>query len=191
MSLGYYSRYAWSGAAARARMKRAGRTPNGHWLWSAKEDAKVRRLYPNYKALRRALPKRNDNGLRARVRTLGIQKRRHVWLAREVSQLRRLYTNGAAYAELQAVFPYLSQASIRGKVWHLGLSRKRSLKLLGVPVIDSIRSRASALGFSLRELDREVRSKGYYQKASRLVSGRSVARAVRLLDGELLVSWSG
>ena len=47
------------------------------------------------------------------------------------------------------------------------------------------------LGFSLTVLEREVRAKRYFQKANRLVSGKSVARAIGLLDGELRVCWSG
>jgi hypothetical protein len=87
-------------------MIRMGRTPKGHWLWTAREDALVRALYPDYVALRKALRRRTYSALRHRARTLGIAKKRHTWTTTEVSRLRKLYPK-ASCRDLLAAFPDL------------------------------------------------------------------------------------
>jgi hypothetical protein len=104
-----------------------------------------------------------------------------------------LYLTGAAWDELPATFPYPSTSSIDGKIRRLGVSRTRSPKLLGVPLIHAGRSRASALGFSLTELDREVGAKGNFSEGEppglttpSRVSAPSLARASRRLAFPLM-----
>lgn len=192
MDLRYAARYAAMAEAARRRIRRAGRTPRGHFLWTAKEDAVVAALYPDYGALRRALRRRTYYALRNRVRHLGIVKRRHVWTANEVRRLRSLYLS-ATTRELMAVFPGMSWRQIAGKARHIGLrGRKPKLKMTGIRIIDTIRTRASARGWSMVDLDSIAGTKKYFQKAgwhtSRSVHGAWL-KAIEVLEGSVSIQW--
>lgn len=181
-----------SAQRARERMIRKGRTPKGHWLWTAGEDAIVRALYPDYVALRKALRRRTYHSLRNRAGTLGIAKKRHIWTTTEVSRLRRLYPK-ADRRDLFAAFPGLSWGQISGKGGHIGLRRARpKLKATGHPLIDTIRDRAFDLRLSMVDLDAMAGTKRYFQKAS-WCTGRpnrkALLRAVEALGGQVSVQW--
>lgn len=150
---------------ARERMMRMGRTPNGHPLWTEREDDVVRALYPDYRALRRALRRRTYHALRYRTRALGIAKKKHVWLGSEVSRLRRLYPK-ADRADILLAFPELSWQQIAAKACHIGVRRaRRRLNSTGYPLVDLIRDRAFDLSLSMVDLDAIAGTKHYFQKA--------------------------
>jgi len=189
-------RYAAMGVAraqrARERIIRMGRTPNGHPLWTEREDDVVRALYPDYKALRRKLRRRTYYALRARARTLDVVTRRHVWLATEVSRLRRLYPR-ASREELLAAFPDITWRKIKAKARHAGIHRaRRKLATTGHPLIDLIRDRAFDLKLSMVDLDAMAGTRRYFQKAGWYngnFNRKALLRAVEALGGEVSVSW--
>lgn len=192
MRLMYAARGAASAYRARERMARTGRTPKGHWLWTEQEDDIVRALYPDYKALRKALRRRSYYALRGRVRTLGIVNRRHIWLATEVSRLRRLYPK-ADRLDILAAFPGLRWGQIAAKAGHVRVHRHRKrLVRTGHPLIDHIRERAFELNMSMVDLDAMARTKKYFQKAGWAngnLNRKALVRAVEALGGEVLVRW--
>lgn len=192
MRLMYAARGAASSYRARERMARTGRTPNGHRLWTTKEDDIVRALYPNYKALRRKLRSRSYSAIRYRASVLDVIKRRHVWLGSEVQRLRRLYPKASREAIMQAL-PGLRWGQIAGKAGHIRVFRHRQrLCRTGHPIIDLIRDRAFDLNLSMVELDSIARSKTYFQKAGWRTSGvnrKAILRAVEALGGEVSVQW--
>jgi hypothetical protein len=173
-------------------MARTGRTPNGHWLWTKKEDDIVRALYPDYKALRRKLRRRTYYALKARTRRLGVAKKNHVWLATEVSRLRRLYPR-ATQQDLMAALPNLTLQQIRSKAHDICVRRaRRKPATTGYPLIDAIRERAFELNLSMVELDAMSRTQRYYQKASWRggnFNRKAVLRAVEALGGEVSIQW--
>jgi hypothetical protein len=173
-------------------MIRMGRTPKGHWLWTQREDAIVRALYPNYIALRRALRRRTYNGLRYRTRKLGIAKKRHVWLTTEESRLRRLYPK-ADRTELLTAFPGMRWTQIAAKARNIGARRmRRKLNATGHPIIDTIRDRAFDLNLSMVDLDAMAGTKRYFQKASWCngrLNRKALLRAVEALGGEVSIRW--
>ncbi len=177
---------------ARARIRRAGVTAKGHPLWTKEEDAKVLRLYPDYKALRRTLRRRTYHALRARAGKLGITKKRHTWTAAEASRIRRLYPR-ASKAELYAAFPGLRWHQIVGKAKHIKVRRQRKpLSRTGFPIIDTVRDRATVLNYSMVDLDALARTRNYFQKAgwhSGRVNRRAVYKAIEALDGEVTIRW--
>lgn len=177
---------------ARERIIRMGTTPNGHPLWTEREDDFVRSLYPDYKALRRKLRRRTYHALRARARTLDVVTRRHVWLASEVSRLRRLYPR-ASREELLAAFPDVTWEKIKAKAQHAGIRRaRRKLTTTGYPLIDLIRDRAFDLKLSMVDLDAMAGTKQYFQKAgwySGNLNRKALLRAVEALGGEVSIRW--
>jgi hypothetical protein len=200
MDIRHVARYAAMAAAARRRIQRAGRTPRGHFLWTNDEDRIVVRLYPDYRALRKTLKRRTYNALRARARSLGVAKRRHIWTTSEVSRLRRLYLN-ATTQETLAAFPGMTWWQLAGKARHIGLrGRRPRFKLTGLRLVDDIRGRAYARGWSMVELDAMAGTKRYFQKAgwhsarTRLGTRRDAEhgawlKAIKALDGQIAVTW--
>jgi hypothetical protein len=180
------------GDRARERMMRLGRTPNGHILWTERENDVVRALYPDYRALQKALRRRTYNALRSRTRFLGLAKKRHIWLGTEVSRLRRLYPK-ADRGDIMLAFPDMSWQQIAAKARHVGLYRtRRKPNSTGHPLIDVIRDRAFDLRLSMVDLDAMAGTKRYFQKAAwcnGYVDRKALMRAVEALDGEVSVHW--
>lgn len=177
----------------RGEIRRRGMTPRGHRLWTEREDAVMRALYPDYRALRRRLPHRTYFSLRSRAVTLGIVHHRHVWTAAEASRLRRQFPH-ATRQELLAAFPSLRWQQILGKARHLKLCKARKkLARTGHDVIDDIRDRATSLGISMVDLDYLAKTRKYFQKAAwharRKVSGTPVVRAIKTLGGRIRIEW--
>lgn len=175
---------------ARERMARTGRTPNGHWLWTKKEDDIARALYPDYKALQRKLKRRTYYALKARTRLLGIARKNHVWLAIEVSRLRRLYPR-ATCQELMAALPNLNIRQISAKANDIGVYRaRRKPSATGYPLLDAIRQRAFELNLTMVELDAMAHTQRYYQTSSWCggnFNRKALLRAVEALGGEVSV----
>ena len=192
MRLIHAARGAASSYRARERMARTGRTPKGHWLWTKKEDDIVRALYPDYKALRRKLRRRTYSAVKNRARTLNVVKRRRMWLASEVSRLRRLYPR-ATQEELMQAFPGMTWRRIAYKARHVGIRRaRRKLVITGHPLIDTIRDRAQNLNLSMVDIDEIAGTKRYFQKAAWCngnFNRKAVLRAVEALGGEVSVHW--
>jgi hypothetical protein len=177
----------------RARIRKAGVTAKGYPLWTPAEDEKVRRLYPDYRALRRALRRRTYHAIRGRVLTLGITNKRHIWTGAEVVRLRKLYFT-AARAELHAAFPGLTLRQIVGKARHVKLSRQRRRPSpTGFPILDDIRERAFKLNYSMVDLDAIARTGRYFQTgnwSSNGVNKLAACKAIEALDGEIRASWN-
>lgn len=84
MHLAEPTKYAVQGQRHSQRMQRTG-IANGGWpLWTEAETEICRSLYPDYKAMRKALPHRTQAALATRCQTLDIAKRRRVWRAKSM-----------------------------------------------------------------------------------------------------------
>ncbi len=124
MHLAELTKYAVQGQRHSQRMQRTG-IGNGGWpLWTEAETEICRSLYPDYKAMRKALPHRTQAALATRCQTLDIAKRRRIWTARSDALFRRLDRTASA-SELCAAFPdhSLKKLCCRGSA--LGLSRPK------------------------------------------------------------------
>lgn len=181
-----------AGERARERMQKIGATPNGHSLWTEREDAIIREFYPDYRALQRKLRKRTYDALRGRAQSLGIQRRRHRWTAFEIARLRRLYP-AASKSEIMAIVPGLKWETIKARARDLGLRRRVSLRATGFPLLDQIRRRCEELGYSMVDLDAIARTRRYFSKAAWNAAGRpdlaKLVKAAAALDGLVSVEW--
>ena len=193
MSLHYAVRGAATAQRMRRQMKRTGLTPRGHKLWTPEEDKIVCTLYPDYKALKKALKRRSYRSLTGRARSLGIAKKRHVWTGAELAKLRKVFPS-APREEIIALLPGIRWPQVYARARYAGLRRARQkLKKTGCPLLDRIRERAFDLNLSMVDLDAMARTKKYFQKApwwsTGAVSRKALVRAVEALDGKLQVEW--
>lgn len=161
-------------------------------LWTDKEDAVLRASYPDYAEASRRLPHRTYDALRGRAIALGIQKRRHIWRASEISRLRKLYPY-ASHKEIESEFPFATWMQIKGVAKYHNIRRPRG-RLGGtpIPILDAIRDRCYELGYSMVDLDCIAKTGKYFQarywKKCRRANGRCL-RAIEALGGNISVKW--
>lgn len=177
---------------AKARIRKTGRTPNGHRLWTEREDAIVCDLYPDYKSLRRRLKRRTLAAIRYRAQHLGIQRRVHKWTGFEVARLRKRYPAGTR-AEIMAIVPTVTWIAASWRARNAGARRIKRYKITGFPVLDAIRQRCLELNYSMVDLDALARTGSYFAKAQWVSSGvandQKLARAAKALDGVMTIVW--
>lgn len=190
--LSYASRGAWFAERARQRIQRLGRTPNGHQVWTAREDAIFRELLPDYRTIKRKLRRRSMQSLYSRASYLGLAPKRRTWSASDVSRLRRMWRD-APRAEILAVFPTRTWMSIEHKSRIFGIRRRPwKPKTTGQEMLDAIRARAADLRISLRDLDRICVGRRYFEKSSARSDQprRNVLlRAIKALGGRVEIVW--
>jgi hypothetical protein len=176
---------------AKAQIARAGRTPTG-LLWSKKEEATVRALYPDYDALVIALKNRTRISIRTRAKLLGISKRQYPWTAAEICRLRRLYPKKTG-TELQILFAGVRAAQLRQMANLRGITKdRRPFAPTGIAVIDAIRRRAFELNLTMIDIDEMARTGTYFRDCRwRFVGVRlvQICRAVEALDGDVMAIW--
>jgi hypothetical protein len=189
------SRHIYDGAKSADRgRERAARTGfiGGKRIWTAEEDRVLSALYPNYGAIRKALPSRTYYSLRNRAQALQIQKKRRMWTGAEVVRMRKLYPT-ATMEQLLAAFPGRTSATIKSYASHMHIRRRFEFKKTGYPLIDAIRARCKELGYSMGDLDEIARTKRYFTSAlwlsNKSVRGSAVYKAVEALDGTLSPTW--
>lgn len=193
MDLSSNSRALRFGMLAKERMRITGYTPLGRKLWSVDDDEIVRALYPSYADMKARLPERTLRALHARCEALGIAKKIHWWLGSEIAKLRRLYPT-ASRDKLRDEFPGLTWPAIQGAACRYGVKRaRRKYKRTGRSLMDALLARIEEIGWTLRDLDEESKTGKYfrngYWRRSKPNYGR-LARAVRALDGRLVVEWA-
>lgn len=193
MYIGDFNQYATAAERARRRIQYRGVTPAGHSLWTPREDDLCRQHGHDYKVLRQKLPHRSYMSLRARCQSLGLRPKRNLVTGSELSRMRRLVPT-ASPEQLREAFPNRSLGQLMKVSQYHGIWRKRQpLSRTGIPVIDAIRDRCFALGYSMVDLDDLAKTKRYFAKAGWFSSGRpnylAIGRAVAALDGELRVEW--
>jgi hypothetical protein len=85
---------------------------SGQKIWTLYEDDLMRSLFPDYAAIRRAIPHRTYFACRARARALGLVIKRPQFTARELSVIRRAYPSGER-DEIMALLPGRNWPQVR------------------------------------------------------------------------------
>lgn len=177
---------------ARSRMRYLGQTPRGDRLWTKKEDAVFRELFPDYRKLKKRFRGRTMEALRSRAYTLNLTRKQQQWTAAEVSKLRRCW-RGATRAELLTQFPGRTWHAIQCKGQQFRVRRRPwQPKLTGQQMLDEIRRRAADLRISLSDLDRTCAGRRYFANSSRRSQKprRNVLlRAIAALGGHVEIVW--
>ncbi|RVK40917.1 hypothetical protein [Sinorhizobium meliloti] len=193
MSLAFYARNARSADRARQRMQREGVTMSGAKLWTEEENAVLQQHFPNYEIMMQALPHRTRTAIRFRCGKLGLTRPKHVWMASEISLLRRLYAR-ASKQEIMAALPGRSWISIKSAAEYYRFRRERKpYATIGVDALDALRQKCFECNMYMRDLDEIVGSKGYFRKALWRANGRvdfrRVGRAIEALGGKVTAEW--
>lgn len=193
MDLSSNSRALRFGMQAKERMRITGYTPLGRKLWSVEDDEIVKALYPSYADMKARLPERTLRALHARCEALGIAKKIHWWLGSEIAKLRRLYPT-ASRDKLRDEFPGLTWPAIEGAACRYGVKRaRRKYKRTCHSLMDAILARIEEIGWTLRDLDEEARTKKYFSNQGWRRSRPNIAKialAVKALDGRLGIAWN-
>lgn len=189
MRLHYATRGAITALRMRLYMKRTGKTPWGDMLWTKEEDDLVRKLHPDFKAMKKVLRRRTRAAIQARSCKLGITKKYRRWTALEASRLRKLYPR-SSHTEMRAALSGLTWPQIKAQARYCKLHRDRKpFKQTGHQGLDMIRKYAFCLNLSMADLDKMARTRDYFQKAKWLVRGvpsdKALGRAVKALGGEM------
>lgn len=192
MLLRQIARNAARSESARERIRTEGRTCNGDPIWTKREDEKIRRLYPDYRALKIALRRRTRMAIVCRASKLRISKKRQLWTAADISRLRRIYPTGTD-AEIATAFPAFTKRQVQAIANRLRIPKKRRrYKRTGIAIIDAIRDRAFDLNLTMKDLDALANSRHYFQNCCRelsSVNGLNVYRAIEALDGQVTATW--
>jgi hypothetical protein len=175
------------------RRIRTRRAPHRN-AWAQSEIEIVKNLFPNEKALRRALPHRTWIAIRSRAGLLGLRRKQLRWLACDLSRLRRMWTADASKQELCSALARYDWEQIRSQARGRKFRRpKKDLVSSGHPIIDQIRVRARYLNLSMSDVDAMAGSNTYFYAARWLRATRPnlkhVGKAILALDGEVTAVW--
>lgn len=194
MYLTEFARHANTAARMRKLIRARGETARGFLVWKNWEDDICRQIYPDYSALRKALPHRTQAALQKRCSALGIQRKVHRWTAKEISDLRRMYSSAGAH-ELRERFTRFSTREIRRKAQELGLQRLRKpYQKSGNSLLDALRERAHDQNLTMLHLDEFAQSGEYFHRRYwRIGKGKIkydiIVKAIQELGGRLTVDW--
>lgn len=192
MSIAYLTRNANSAERNRQRIKREGFTIRGDKIWTTEEDEIVRFLFPSYPDIVGALPHRTLRACRTRARTLNLVTRRPPFTARELSLVRRLYPT-AVREVLMPLMPGRTWDQIAKLATRNGIYRlPKPFLPTGITVLDQIRARCRELNYTMPDLDKMIRSRGYFGNANWSnghIHHRDIGRAINALFGDLRADW--
>jgi hypothetical protein len=127
MYLAEFSRNTARGRAHSRRMRRRGTANGGSPLWTTEETEICQSLYPDYNAMRAALPHRSRTTLKFHCSSHGIANKMRVYTAKENALFRKLYRSSSA-RELRAAFPDVSPTALHTRGQYITLSSTNDRK---------------------------------------------------------------
>ncbi|URK87732.1 hypothetical protein LP421_07790 [Rhizobium sp. RCAM05350] len=164
----------------------------GHKLWTDDDREILRNKAPDYDALHKMFPHRTRIAIESQCRKMGLQKTVHIWRGAEISRLRKLYPR-ASREQICAEFPHSTWINIRQAAQYHGLRRNRKpFKQTGIVAVDMVLQKCFEANMSLPDLDKECRTKKYFQQQKwreKRPNYSRFAKAIEILDGELMVQW--
>lgn len=191
MSLAYYARNAASAERARRRMRREGVTMSGSILWTEAE-IQILRQFPSNQQAHERLPHRTIKAIENQRRKQRLTRQLHWWTAAEISKLRRMYPR-CSKEEICATFPHATWSSIQHAAWRHNFRREKPpYKPTGHPAVDQILEKCFSIGWSLVDLDREAKTRGYFAHGCRQCNGpnyKAIGRALNVLQGRVSIEW--
>jgi len=192
MSLAYYARSAILSERNRQRIQRRGAAISGALLWT---DAEIQVLYqsPSNLQVHERLPHRTVKAIEHQRRKLGLSRQLHWWTAAEISKLRRMYPR-CSKEEICATFPHVTWCSIEHAARRHNFRREKPrYKPTGHPAVDQILEKCYSIGWSLVDLDREAKTRGYFAHGCRQGNGpnyKAIGRALNVLQGRISIEWA-
>lgn len=178
--------------AARNRIRKAGRTPNGHALWTTRQREVLKQWYPDYKEMKKRLPKRSLAAITGQCHLMGLTSPKKAWTTVDRAQLRQLFPT-VMKTELLEAFPGRTYVSIQVYAYQMGLKRPRNpYRKTSHPVVDDVREHCRAGGHYMPDLDVFAETGKYFSKKAlrrKKHDFRAVDSAVKALGGKLVIEW--
>ncbi len=173
----------------RKHMHRTGRTPAGHFLWTQDELDILGDLWPDKAALVVALSRRTLGAICKKACDQGLTTPRQFWQSDEKGRMVPPYKAGEPIAVVVERVQTRTKRQIYSKASHLKVRRpRRPPKPTGMRIVDLIRERAFAKGYTMRELDEWVGRRKYFVRP-RKFDPWSISRALKILGGDLVAKW--
>jgi hypothetical protein len=193
MSLRHFARGAISAENSRRLMMLRGFTPNGHRLWNGVEASNLFHGYPDYPAVMVLNIRRTRSAHYGKAQRMGITSPRgRSWTDNEILRLHRLFPH-TSKIEITDALPGRTWKAICARAHKDGYRRpKRPLRPTGCLLLDQILERARRKDWTLGDLDRQVRGRGYFQKRGWRHGGFNDSlhgSAVHALGGHLRARW--
>ncbi len=170
-----------------------GRSRAGCLVWSDEELETLRRLYPDYGALLRALPGRTKAAIENQAYQNRITIKRRAWTTGDNRLLKQLW---ASY-KVREIADQMGRCSsyIDKRARLLGLPpRSRPLKQTGMRNYDEIREVARQVKLTMKDLCEISGTSTYFIRPGDRARRRkprylSEAKAVEELGGKLVIDW--
>lgn len=177
--------------ALRRHIAKTGETIAGTPVWTPREIDLLRATFPGRERACSALHRRSWCAIRGKARRLGLVKPLRIWMHEDARLLRSLYPSGMSIDDLVGRFTGKTKRQIWHKATHLRVRRpRRPPRLTGHPLLDRVRQRAFARGFSMTDLDAWTGGTRCFRDA-RSVNWPALERAIDLLGGKIVVHWNG
>ncbi len=191
-----HSRLSWLAAGARSaeslrrRMAKSGRTLAGQKLWTKAEIKCLRRSYPDYRKVCRALPCQSLSAIQSKAFRLRITRSRRVWSEGELKCMKVLYRQGRPMHEILTLLPGKTKGQIRRRARYSGWRRPRTPpKSYDIKPYDDVRDQAFTSKLTMRDLAGLSATGSYFLRAPSQTDWRKISKAVALLEGQLSVIW--
>ncbi|WP_170125177.1 hypothetical protein [Pseudaminobacter salicylatoxidans] len=176
--------------AAKDKIRKAGRTPNGHTLWKSSERAVLKKHFPDYKAIKKRLPERSMAAIRGQCHLMGLSTPKAAWTAADRAKLKRLFPT-VSKAELLAAFPGRTYVSLQVSGYQMGLKRWRKPYVkTSHPVLDDVREACRTKGHFMPDLDVYAGTGHYFSRLAarrKKHDFRKVDKAIKALGGTLTI----
>lgn len=162
--------------------------------WTMAEDDAIRAHSADLPKLLELLPNRSHRAIKTRVRNLGLSAprpgTRRVWTGADSKFLRAKTGSRKTLDEIKARYPEVSWAAVRDRAYKFGcpFPRARSERIEH-PAIVAIRNAAQRQRITFVELDRRIGGPAYFSKSNKRLFLGPVAKAARLLGGDIVIRW--
>lgn len=170
-------------------IERTGLTIAGQRVWTAAEIEVLRQCYPDREAACSALPGRTRAAIAHKAQRLGLVQPLRIWSDADALRLLTPYKAGVPIASLVEMFSGKTRMQIWHKAHHMHCRRpRRAPKPTGMPLVDSIRTRAFDYRLSMVDLDAFIGKKRYFV-SPRHMKWRALQKALEILGGQPRVYW--
>ena len=191
MDIRHMCRSAARSAASAAQAQKRGYIGRAR-IWDESELALLRQHRHQPELLPGLLPARSARAIEGMRVKLRLTRAYCPWTGTDLAKLRRIYrTMPTAY--LLAEFPGRTLKAIQHHAYGMGLKREKPpYKRTGMALLDQVRDRCHAEGYSMTDLDEIASTGNFFRRRTwakrKTVSGRVVSAAIAL-GGQVEVAW--
>lgn len=161
-------------------------------VWDDAEIALLHQHRDQPQVLPGLLPGRSARAIEGMRVKLKLTRAYRPWTSADLAKLRRVY-RAMPTADLISEFPGRTLKAIQHHAYGMGLKREKPpYKRTGMALLDQVRDRCHAEGYSMTDLDEIASTGNFFRRRTwakrKTVSGRVVSAAIAL-GGQVEVAW--